>query len=270
MVRANPGRRGRKPKGTPEEIRAKKIQRDREYRQNLAATRKALQEKCKELEKENEGLKRKDEKRQRKIKSLKKELSQLTARSDELKREVSDEFKKVNMVKMASRALESGVQQLQEDVLNQDDQEHRVENPEFNIPMDDNLYQILGEFVPYPDSQWSQTKGVSSGEGTSNEKAKLLPDTVNVSGYMVSLKNSLVIQDIFCLYPNIDSGFRFHLLESRNGIINTLAEVYKMAKRKEHRLEEIKHMEKGIEDLELAGLEISWLKALMVECAGKS
>ncbi|XVE72369.1 hypothetical protein DITRI_Ditri11bG0033900 [Diplodiscus trichospermus] len=67
----------------------------------MKATRIASQEKRKELKKENEGLKRKDEKQQCKIKSLK-ELSELTAHKDE--------FKKMNIVEMANKANESGVQ----------------------------------------------------------------------------------------------------------------------------------------------------------------
>ncbi|XVE75417.1 hypothetical protein DITRI_Ditri12bG0092400 [Diplodiscus trichospermus] len=90
---SKPEKRGRKSKLTPEEKDSKKIQRDKEYRQKKAADNKALQEKC-----------------------------QLTARTDQLKKEMIDEFKKVNMVERANKALESGMQQLQEDVLNQDDQ----------------------------------------------------------------------------------------------------------------------------------------------------
>ncbi|XVE72370.1 hypothetical protein DITRI_Ditri11bG0034000 [Diplodiscus trichospermus] len=106
-------------------------------------------------------------------------------------------------------------------------------------------------------------EGFWSGEGPSTEKAKLPPGTVNVNGYMVPMENSHVLQDIFCLYPNILSGFRFHMLPSKNGIINTLIEVYKMARKKEHTLEDIKYMDKGIEDLELAGLKVPELKALV-------
>ena len=101
------------------------------------------------------------------------------------------------------------------------------------------------------------------GEGTSIDKAKLPPpllETVNVNGLNVLKENSPMIQKIFSQYPNIASGRQVHHLALRDGFMNTLAEVYKMTIEEKHTLEEIKCMEEGIEDLELAGLEISWLK----------
>ena len=101
------------------------------------------------------------------------------------------------------------------------------------------------------------------GEGTTIAKAKLPPpllETVNVNGFNVRKENSPIIQKIFSQYPNIASGLKVHRLASRDCFMNTLAEVYKMVMEEKHTLEEIKFMEEGIEDLELAGLEISWLK----------
>ncbi|XVE72368.1 hypothetical protein DITRI_Ditri11bG0033800 [Diplodiscus trichospermus] len=269
-----PQKRGRKQKLSQDERHANKIQSGRKYRQKKAANNKALQEKYQELEKENEELRRKEEVQQSEIKSLKEELSEFSARVDKVGRQMSDESKKVNVVKMANKALEPGMQRLQQDLLNQDDEEHCAENSEFNIPMDDDyLNEFVEEFIQCPDPWWSKTKGTMEGllfgEGTSTGITKLSSDTVNVKGYPVPMENSSALQEILCLYPDIDSDFRVHVLESRNGFMNTLAKVYKMANNKEHTLEEIKYMEEGIKDLEFAGLNISWLNALVVNCKEK-
>ncbi|XVF20934.1 hypothetical protein REPUB_Repub12eG0046600 [Reevesia pubescens] len=190
----------------------------------------------------------------------------INARADRLAKEVSGESKKVNMVKMVNKALEPGMQQLQKNILNQDDQDYHVSDLH-NIPMDYdwlNDWDNLIDFAGYPDLHGSKTIGSLFGEGTSIAKAKLSPlrETINVKGFRVLKDNSPMIKEIIGMYPNIASGLRVHHPASVNGLMNTLAEVYKMAtmEQEKHTLEEIKLMEDGIKDLEFAGFEISWLK----------
>ncbi|XVF20931.1 hypothetical protein REPUB_Repub12eG0046300 [Reevesia pubescens] len=270
-----PGKRGRKRKLTTDERRENKLQRDRLYRKNKAAKTNALQEenqeleeKCKRLEEENKKLKEK-EVQPSEMNSLKEEfletrdqsclskeeLSEINARADRLAKEVSGESKKVNMVKLVNKALEPGMQQLQQNILNQDDQLNNL----------DNLKDLTGN----PDLHGSKTIGSLFGEGTSIAKAKLSPlrETINVKGFRVLKDNSPMIQEIISMYPNIASGLRVHHPASVNGLMNTLAEVYKMAimEQEKHTLEKIKLMEEGIKDLEFAGFEISWLKDEVVK-----
>ncbi|XWS30931.1 hypothetical protein CRYUN_Cryun23aG0033600 [Craigia yunnanensis] len=222
---------------------------------NNSESKKRLEEKNEELEKEKGALQFK----------INKELSEIKARADKLLREVSDESKKV---KMAGKVLESGMQKLQQNILDSDDQEDRAENCEFDIPMDDEFFNslglnTLGNFSDWQDTQSSKTKG------TSIAKAKLPPtlhETVNISGFNVLKENSPMIQKIFIQYPNIASGLQVHDLALRDRFMNILAEVYKMAMEEKHTLEEIKSMEEHIKDLELAGLGISWLKDLVKVC----
>ncbi|XP_022759106.1 uncharacterized protein LOC111305657 [Durio zibethinus] len=150
-----PEKRGRKPKLTVAERHANKIQSGRLYRQNKAAKNKALQEKNQELdeekkrlEEENKELKNEKEAQQFEINSLKEELSKISARADKLERKVSDESKKVNMVRIRSKALEPGMQQLEQNFLNQDDQDCHLEFDD--IPMDDewlNNFENLKDFA---------------------------------------------------------------------------------------------------------------------------
>ncbi|XP_021274960.1 MATH domain and coiled-coil domain-containing protein At3g58270-like [Herrania umbratica] len=183
----------------------------------------------------------------------------------------------MNMLKMANEALEPGMQQLQHDFLDQDVQDHHVRNLESNnIATDYELFknlENLEDFTNYPDPLWSQTIGCSFGLGTSIAETKLSPlnETVNVEGFRVLKENSPMIQQIFREYPNIASGLRVHYLASRNGFMNTLAEVFKMAtmEREKCNLEDVKLMENGIKDLEFAGLDIPWLKDLVAESREK-
>ncbi|XVF71169.1 hypothetical protein PTKIN_Ptkin12aG0014700 [Pterospermum kingtungense] len=104
--------------------------------------------------------------------------------------------------------------------------------------------------------------GPLSGEGTSIGQSPFV-ELMNVEGFRVPKEYSAIIQDIFNQYPNIASGFKVRRPTTKNGFINTLAEVCKMTKEEQHTLEEIKDMEDGIADLELAGLNIAWLKTLV-------
>ncbi|XWS30934.1 hypothetical protein CRYUN_Cryun23aG0033700 [Craigia yunnanensis] len=224
---------------------------------NNREVEKRLEEKIEELEKEKKA-------HLFEIKSLNKELSEIKARADKLLREVSDESKKV---KMAGKVLESGMQKLQQNVLDSDDQEDHAENFE-NMTMDYEYLNgldpdILANLDAWLDPQSSKTKG------TSIAKAKLPPpllETANVNGFNVLKENSPMIQKIFSQYPNIASGLQVHRLALRDCFMDTFAEVYKMAIQEKHTLEEIKSMEEGIKDLELSGLEISWLKGLVKVC----
>ncbi|XWS30933.1 hypothetical protein CRYUN_Cryun23aG0033600 [Craigia yunnanensis] len=119
---------------------------------NNSESKKRLEEKNEELEKEKGALQFK----------INKELSEIKARADKLLREVSDESKKV---KMAGKVLESGMQKLQQNILDSDDQEDRAENCEFDIPMDDEFFNslglnTLGNFSDWQDTQSSKTKGL--------------------------------------------------------------------------------------------------------------
>ncbi|XVF71181.1 hypothetical protein PTKIN_Ptkin12aG0015800 [Pterospermum kingtungense] len=192
----------------------------------------------------------------------------MDAQAGKLGRKVSDESGKLKMVKMVQKALEPRMQELEKEFLSQDDQEHCVEN--LHITSDDpNRNKILEGFTENSDKLWSKTPGIMegslSGEGTSTGLSPFV-EIVNAGGFRVLKENSPIIQEIFSQCPNIASGFQVRRLATKNGFINTLAEVYKMAKQEQHTLEEIKDMEDGIADLELAGLNIPWLKTLVAKC----
>ncbi|XVF20933.1 hypothetical protein REPUB_Repub12eG0046500 [Reevesia pubescens] len=92
----------------------------------------------------------------------KEELSEINARADRLANEVSGESKKVNMVKMVNKALEPGMQQLQQNILNQDDQDYHVSDLH-NVPMDYdwlNNLDNLKDFTGNPDLHQSKTIGL--------------------------------------------------------------------------------------------------------------
>ncbi|XVE72366.1 hypothetical protein DITRI_Ditri11bG0033700 [Diplodiscus trichospermus] len=251
-------KRGRKPMLTSQQRYENKIRSGRNHRRKKAAKYKEFEKKIQELEKEKEERKT--------SKEVEEELSKIHARADKLEKEMSYESINLNMVRMQNKEVEK----LQQNFLNQDYQEDRVESLEYTKLIDDvNVNQYLLKFGQYPDPPWSMTQGFSFGEGTGTNKTKLSSDTVDVNGFTVLKENFLWIQEIFGCYPNIESGLRFCYPALRNCLMNTLAEVYKMAKTEVHTLEDIKHMENGIKDLEFAGLEISWLKALVVNCREK-
>ncbi|KAK6287006.1 hypothetical protein POUND7_013185 [Theobroma cacao] len=188
----------------------------------------------KRSEAENKSLKEKIEVLQSKMETK--------ARANKLETDLSDQSKIMNVVKMANEALKPGMRQLQQDFLDQDVQDSHVRNLESNnIAIDYNLFknlENLEDFTNYPDPLWSETievvgnhEGCSFGGGTSIAEAKLSPlhETVNVEGFRILKENSPMIQEIFREYPNIASGLQVCYLASRNGFMNTLAEVYKMA-----------------------------------------
>ncbi|XVF71177.1 hypothetical protein PTKIN_Ptkin12aG0015400 [Pterospermum kingtungense] len=112
---------------------------------------------------------------------------------------------------MAKERLESEMQQLQEKILNQ---EHHVENCDFDdIPMDHDY------LLPYIDL-------VIVGLPPSVE-------VVNVEGFTVPKENAIVIPEILSQYPKIASA-KVHHSASVNGLMNTLTEVYKMAREEKH------------------------------------
>ncbi|XVF71168.1 hypothetical protein PTKIN_Ptkin12aG0014600 [Pterospermum kingtungense] len=159
-------------------------------------------------------------------------LEEINAGADELEGKLRDESEKLKKVKMAKERLESETQRLQEKFSNQ---EHRVEN--LHITWDDpNRNKILEGFTENSDPLWSKTP-----------------------------ENSTTIQEIFSQYPIIASGFQVRHLATKNGFKNTLAEVCKMAIQKQLTLEQIKYKEEGIADLELAGVNIPWLKTLVAK-----
>ncbi|XVF73519.1 hypothetical protein PTKIN_Ptkin12aG0208100 [Pterospermum kingtungense] len=88
----------------------------------------------------------------------------------------------------------------------------------------------------------------------------------DVNGFIVLKEYSIMIQKILRKYPNTASGFRFGRPGSKSLVMNTLAKVYEMARQERHTVYEIQYMEICIRDLEIIGLDVSWLKAMMVEC----
>ncbi|XP_022769573.1 uncharacterized protein LOC111313150 [Durio zibethinus] len=259
---SNKPERGRKQKQTEDQKRAKKKETDKKYRQkknnlhlemkdeNEALQKKceALQKKCQESEKEKEELKRKGEADQSEINSLKERLS-----------------KKCNSSILSFGVLKLMVCANAIDV-SPNLQEHDEENSGFPIP-DDWFSNLEGEenFSEYPDLQCGQTKGIM--EGSLVDEALLDSMTINGDTVVAVLKeNSHMIQEIFSQHPRTASDLRVRLPASRNGFMNTLAEVYKIATKEELTPEEIKCMENGIEDLKLAGFEISWLEDLLLKC----
>ncbi|XP_021300722.1 uncharacterized protein LOC110429154 [Herrania umbratica] len=274
-------KRGRQPKLTDAERHENKLESGRKYRRNKTAKNQALQEKNQELEKENKRLEEENEKlkeekemKESEINSLKEELLENIAQAENLGREVSDQSEKVNMVKMVNKALEPGMQQLQQNFLNQQDDFVNLELT--NIPMDTewlNNSENWKDFNENPERLFDETIDSLLNEGTSIAKTKLSPlrETISVEGFRVLRENSTWIQEIFNKYPNIASGLRVRLQASRDGFMNILAEVYKMAtmEREKCNLEDIKHMEDGVEDLEFAGLDVSWLKDLVQQRVGK-
>ncbi|XP_007049011.2 PREDICTED: uncharacterized protein LOC18612254 [Theobroma cacao] len=272
---------GRQTKLTAAERHENKLESGRKYRRNKAAKNQSLQEKNQELEKENKRLEEENEKlkeekemKQSEINTLKEELLENIALADNLGREVSDQSEKVNMVKMVNKALEPGMQQLQQNFLNQQDDFVNLELN--NIPMDlewlNNPENLKG-FNENSERLFDETTDSLLNEGTSIAKTKLSPlrETMTVEGFRVLRENSPMIQEIFNNYPNIASGLRVRLQASRDGFMNILAEVYKMAtmEREKCNLEDIKHMEDGVDDLEFAGLDVSWLKDLVQQRVGK-
>ncbi|XVF71166.1 hypothetical protein PTKIN_Ptkin12aG0014500 [Pterospermum kingtungense] len=240
-------RRGRKRTLTHEERHERSKQRNRDYRKDKKEERIKLQKLVEALEKENE--------------LLKEDLSNSNAPQDELRGQLSDVSEKLEEAKMVQKALEPGVGQLQQVILNQDDQKHRV--GDLLITWDD-VNETWGCFRKILDSMCREITGSLSGEGTSSGLSPFV-ELVNVEGFRVPKEYCAVIQEIFSRCPNIASGFQVRHPTTKNGFINTLAEVYKMAKEEQHTLEEIKDMEDGIADLELAGLNIAWLKRLVAK-----
>ncbi|XVF71176.1 hypothetical protein PTKIN_Ptkin12aG0015300 [Pterospermum kingtungense] len=244
---SNTRKRGRKQTLTLEERHERKKQRDRDYRKGLKEERRVLKEQIEALQKEKKE-------NHSEINSLKEELLKIIARADESVKELSDVSKKLKEVIMAKERLESEMQQLQEKILNQ---EH-LENCDFNdIPMDyDYLYGFSMGDNTLNNFSHRQHPEPSKGKGA---------EVVNVEGFTVLKENAIVIQDILSQYPKIASALKIHHPESINGLMNTLAEVYKIAREEKHTLEEIKRMEKGIQDLEFAGFKVSWLKTMVAK-----
>ncbi|XP_022771804.1 MATH domain and coiled-coil domain-containing protein At3g58270-like [Durio zibethinus] len=241
-------KRGRKPKLTEDERNKNKIARDRIYRKNK-------NEKYQKLEQENEESKKKETAHLSEINSLtgqlseaRGQLSEYKARADKLEGELSNASKKVNTAKMMNNVQETAAQQLQQHILNEDCQGHDAKTSQFNEPINDNNMSNLDVEMPKDLITFLE---------------EFYGDSVNVNGFKVLKENAPMIQEIFSKHPNIASGLRVHLVTSKNGLMNTLAEVCKIATKEEVTWEEIEFMEKGIVDLELAGFEILWLRLMV-------
>ncbi|XVF71187.1 hypothetical protein PTKIN_Ptkin12aG0016200 [Pterospermum kingtungense] len=248
--------RGRKPKLDDDQKHKNKLLSCKKYRQKQATEKRDLRERNEELEENNKKLEKENE-------ELKLKLSKVDAQTGKLGTEMSDGSKKVKLMEMVHTSIETGMQKLQKNFLNQDDQEHWEEN--LDIPLDEAyLNKWLEGVTEIPCPLWSKTTGFLSGEGTSSGLSQFV-ELVNVEGFRVPKEYCAVIQEIFRQYPNIASGFQVRRPATKNGFINTLAEVYKMAKEEQHTPEEIKDMEDGIADLVHAGLDIPWLKTLVAE-----
>ncbi|XVF73584.1 hypothetical protein PTKIN_Ptkin12aG0213900 [Pterospermum kingtungense] len=234
--------RGSKPYLTPKGRRKNKIQRDRDYRLRKRDGRRKLLENYKELEEALEEVKEKHSG----IASLQEELSKVNAGAVKLAKKLLRDCKTVKGLRMAKKTLETEIQQLQQKIL------------------DDQL-KDLDENQLVPES--SKSKGIMEGsligEGTS---LRLPPVVVNVEGFSVLKENSMIIQKILSQHPNIASGLQLKHPSSKSLVMNQLAEVYKTARQEKHTLEEIKRMETNIRDMEFVGLDVSWLKAMVVEC----
>ncbi|XVF73582.1 hypothetical protein PTKIN_Ptkin12aG0213700 [Pterospermum kingtungense] len=120
--------------------------------------------------------------------------------------------------------------------------------------------------VNQPMLESSKSKGVMEGSSIGEGTSVVLPPVVNVEGFSVLEENSIMIQELLNRYPNIASGLQLQHQSSQSLVMNTVARVYKMAREEKHTLEEIKHMEMCIRDLEFVGVDVSWLKAMVVEC----
>ncbi|OMO85536.1 Ubiquitin-specific protease family C19-related protein [Corchorus olitorius] len=98
-----------------------------------------------------------------------------------------------------------------------------------------------------------------------------LPEIVNIRGFRILKDDLIVVTKILSSYPKIKSRLLFHETISQDCVLNILAEVYKMAtmEREKYNLDEIERMEDGIEELEFAGLDIAWLKDLVVQARNK-
>ncbi|KAK6238537.1 hypothetical protein QUC31_004006 [Theobroma cacao] len=171
----------------------------------------------KRSEAENKSLKEKIEVLQSKMETK--------ARANKLETDLSDQSKIMNVVKMANEALKPGMRQLQQDFLDQDVQPSTTTFSGFSSTRSASLL-----LLNFPEVVGNH-EGCSFGRGTSIAEAKLSPlhETVNVEGFRILKENSPMIQEIFREYPNIASGLQVCYLASRNGLMNSLAEVYKMA-----------------------------------------
>ncbi|KAK6259435.1 hypothetical protein SCA6_013909, partial [Theobroma cacao] len=197
-------------------------------------------------------------------KSLKEEMK-AKARVNKSETALSDQSKIVHELKIKNEALNITIEQMQHDFLDSDVQDDFVNLELNNIPMDLEWLNDLENLEAL-----NETTDSLLNEGTSIAKIKLSPlrETATVEGFRVLRKNSPMIQEIFNNYPNIASGLRFRHQASGNCLMNILAQVYQMATIDVEKcnLEEIEQMEDAIKDLELAGLNISWLKNLVAEC----
>ncbi|XVF71186.1 hypothetical protein PTKIN_Ptkin12aG0016100 [Pterospermum kingtungense] len=246
---SNTRKRGRKPTLTPKEKKERKNQRDKDYREGK-------KQKMINQEKQIEALEKDKKEKQSENNSLKEKLSKETVREDELARALSDVSEQLKEVKKKYESQEAKMPELQKKIL---DLEYELGNCEFVIPMDYKYLNSLDDNMPNNFGH-GQCPESSKGKGA---------EVVNVEGFTVLKENAIVIPEILSQYPKIASALKVHHPASVNGLMNTLAEVYKMAREQKHTPEEIKCMEKGIQDLEFAGFKVSWLKTMVVKAKGK-
>ncbi|XVF13419.1 hypothetical protein REPUB_Repub08aG0206100 [Reevesia pubescens] len=117
--------------------------------------------------------------------------------------------------------------------------------------------------------------------GTSNTLANEVnvklspPDEIRiVKSYKVFYRNADALNEIFQQHPDIDEKFRVAHPDSQSFYMNLLAEVYQkiMIINKQEMLElnDITSMELMVQDMELIGLQLTWLKKMLEEVHERS
>ncbi|KAK8614055.1 hypothetical protein V6N13_122431 [Hibiscus sabdariffa] len=94
----------------------------------------------------------------------------------------------------------------------------------------------------------------------------ILDDTCNIQNYEVYKCNADALREIFDKHPDVDENFRISHPDFKNSFMNSLAGLFKKIKSGEEdmlELKDITNMESMIRDMELNGLQLSWLQKML-------